>query len=601
MSDATLSLLVLAGCVGLFIWNRLSVGVVAILTALALYATGLVTATEAVAGFGDPVVVFIASLFVLSEGLESSGVTAWAGQQLITRAGTARNRLLIALMGLSAVMAALVTPNGAAAALLPVVVLASRRSKQSTSQMLMPLAFAASAGALLVLSGSTVNVIVSDALFEATGERFGFFEFGLIGLPLVLVDHRGLGPRRPPAPARPVADVAARRLLRARRHPGRALQPRRGLLPARGPAGVRRRRQPARAGRGARRRGAHRGAAVHRVRRPARTTSLGVGDVVVVTGESDGITSLVDRHGFAVATTPLTRGTREALLGREVGVAELVVRPRSRVIGEVVFAGLVRSGVTVLGVRRLGKDRGGDHLALAEGDSLLVHGPWPYVEAFAADDDVLIVDSPELVRRQTVALGPKAWRAIAVLVGTVALLATGVVPPAIAGLDRRDRDGDDRGRRRPAGLPGGLLADRRARRRAHPAVGRDRLVRRRGPGGRLAGRHRRRRQPAGGPRRDLRAHRRCSVRWSATPRPCSSSRPSRWPWRNESGVALAPVLMLVAVAGAASFLTPIATPANMMVMGAGGYRFSDYWKLGLATTLAWFVVAVLLIPVIWPT
>ena len=90
-------------------------------------------------------------------------------------------------MGLSAVMAALVTPNGAAAALLPVVVLASRRSKQSTSQMLMPLAFAASAGALLVLSGSTVNVIVSDALFEATGERFGFFEFGLIGLPLVLV------------------------------------------------------------------------------------------------------------------------------------------------------------------------------------------------------------------------------------------------------------------------------------------------------------------------------------------------------------------------------------------------------------------------------
>ena len=130
MSDATLSLLVLAGCVGLFIWNRLSVGVVAILTALALYATGLVTATEAVAGFGDPVVVFIASLFVLSEGLESSGVTAWAGQQLITRAGTARNRLLIALMALSAVMAALVTPNGAAAALLPVVVLASRRSKQ---------------------------------------------------------------------------------------------------------------------------------------------------------------------------------------------------------------------------------------------------------------------------------------------------------------------------------------------------------------------------------------------------------------------------------------------------------------------------------------
>ncbi|WP_448631128.1 SLC13 family permease [Cellulomonas soli] len=68
----------------------------------------------------------------------------------------------------------------------------------------------------------------------------------------------------------------------------------------------------------------------------------------------------------------------------------------------------------------------------------------------------------------------------------------------------------------------------------------------------------------------------------------------------ETGVALAPVLMLVAVAGAASFLTPIATPANMLVMGPGGYRFGDYWKLGLATMLAWLAVALAVIPLVWP-
>jgi len=68
----------------------------------------------------------------------------------------------------------------------------------------------------------------------------------------------------------------------------------------------------------------------------------------------------------------------------------------------------------------------------------------------------------------------------------------------------------------------------------------------------------------------------------------------------EAGLALPPVLMLVAVAGAASFLTPIATPANMIVMTPGGYTFASYWKLGLATTAAWFVVGVGLIPVIWP-
>jgi len=68
----------------------------------------------------------------------------------------------------------------------------------------------------------------------------------------------------------------------------------------------------------------------------------------------------------------------------------------------------------------------------------------------------------------------------------------------------------------------------------------------------------------------------------------------------EAHVAVRPVLMLVAVAGAASFLTPIATPANTMVMGPGGYRFGDYWKFGLVVMAAWLVVALAIIPVVWP-
>ena len=86
MDDATTALVVLAAVVALFVWNRLSVGVVAILAALGLWTTGLVTTHEAVAGFGDPVVVFIATLFVVSEGIDSTGVTAWAGHQLLRRA-----------------------------------------------------------------------------------------------------------------------------------------------------------------------------------------------------------------------------------------------------------------------------------------------------------------------------------------------------------------------------------------------------------------------------------------------------------------------------------------------------------------------------------
>jgi di/tricarboxylate transporter len=64
-------------------------------------------------------------------------------------------------------------------------------------------------------------------------------------------------------------------------------------------------------------------------------------------------------------------------------------------------------------------------------------------------------------------------------------------------------------------------------------------------------------------------------------------------------VSAKPVLMAVCVAGAAAFLTPVATPANLMVMEPGGYRFSDYWKLGLPLLVLFGLVAVLLVPVIW--
>lgn len=66
------------------------------------------------------------------------------------------------------------------------------------------------------------------------------------------------------------------------------------------------------------------------------------------------------------------------------------------------------------------------------------------------------------------------------------------------------------------------------------------------------------------------------------------------------GVSPDPVLMSTAVAAAASFLTPIATPTNLMVMGPGGYAFGDYWKLGLPLMIWFFVVATFYVPLIWP-
>lgn len=227
MSDQTITFLLLAAVVVLFVLDRFPVAVVAVATALSLWATGVLDLNQALAGFGDPAVLFIASLFVVSESLDATGITAWAGQELIARVGDSRTRLLVLTLSLVAVLTALISVNGGVAALLPVTVVLALRLRRSPSQLLLPVAFAAHAGSLLTLSGSPVNVIASEFADDAGAGSFGYFSFALVGLPLVvgtiafvvffgerLLPHRP-GPLRLP------------RLQRARTHPGRAVRPRR--------------------------------------------------------------------------------------------------------------------------------------------------------------------------------------------------------------------------------------------------------------------------------------------------------------------------------------------------------------------------------------
>ena len=129
MSDSTITFVILAAVVVVFVWDRLPVAIVAVGVALSLWATGVLELEEALAGFGDPTVIFIASLFVVSEALDATGVTAWAGQQLIARVGESRTRLVVLTMLLVAGLTALISVNGAVAALLPVAVLMARPAR----------------------------------------------------------------------------------------------------------------------------------------------------------------------------------------------------------------------------------------------------------------------------------------------------------------------------------------------------------------------------------------------------------------------------------------------------------------------------------------
>ena len=540
-----------------------------------------------------------------------TGVTAWAGQLLIKGAGEeSRTRLLLLTMRLVSLLTALISLNGAVAALLPVVVVIAVRLKRNSSQLLMPLVFAAHAGSMLALTGTPVNVLVSEAGSDAGVGGFGFFEFALVGVPLlagtmaiIILFGERLLPERNGATM--PADFS--------RH-AKTLVEQYGLasgiyqMRVRASSPLCRRRASAAStcrpipgcssspSRRARRAG------------PLRRRHVAEGDHLLLRGDADAAAADSPRRCISPSATRVQQraGRGDAVQPRS-GLAEVVIPPRSGLIGQSVFPGMVtESGdLIVLAVQRAGaeiaaanatKDAGG--IVLQAGDTMLLQGTWKALDVHLDDPDVLVVSSPELVRRQAVPMGPGAKQAIAILFAMVVLLATGVVPPAVAGLLAAG-----------AIILSGIMTVEQSYRAigwttvilvgammplstAMVETGAAKLMAERlvdlvgdaGPLALLAGLF------------VLTAIMGQLISNTAT---ALIVIPIGVAAAASMGISPRPVLMSTAVAAAGAFLTPIATPTNLMVMGPGGYAFSDYWKLGLPLLIWFFVVAVFIVPLIW--
>lgn len=600
MSDIAISFAILGVVVALFISNRVPVGIVAIGAALSLWATGVLDLEQVLAGFGDPSVLFIASLFVVSEGLDATGVTTWAGQQLIDRAGTGRNRLVTMTMVLVALLTALISVNGAVAALLPVVVVMAVRLGRSPSQLLMPLVFGAHAGSMLALTGTPVNVIVSEAAVGAGEAGFGFFEFAFAGIPLLLgsiavVVFFGdkLLPARTAKVIPPDLSLHARTLveqyrledgaawLRIREGSPLVGRPRAELELSAYPelrlVGVQ-----------------------DRDHTPPGERHLVLGDVLMVRGSAEEVAVLAADMVLAIREDTVS-DVSERLIDRTRGLAEVVVPPRSELVGTPVFPGMVTSSgdLVVLAVQRGGEDLGPAETALAAGDTLLLQGTWSALDDKLASPEVLVVNSPDVVRRQAVPLGAGAKRALVVLAGMVIALATGIVPAAVAGLVAACalvllRVVSPEGAYRSISwttvvLVAGMLplSTAMAQTGAADLIAQQLVafVGDAGPYALLAG---------------LFVLTVIFGQLISNMATALIVIPIAIAAAGDLGLSVRPVLMSVTIAAAAAYLTPVATPVNMMVMGPAGYEFGDYWKLGLPLIGVSFVVSVLLVPLIWP-
>jgi di/tricarboxylate transporter len=601
---------IVAAAVVLFVWNRLPVVVVAMMVPLALWTTGVLTLGQSLVGFGDPAVIFIASLFVVSSGLEMTGVTAWAGQFLIRGAGEeSRTRLLLLMMVLVALLTALISLNGAVAALLPVVVVIAVRLQRKSSQLLMPLVFSAHAGSMLALTGTPVNVLVSEAGSDAGVGGFSFFEFALAGVPLlagtiaiiILFGERLLphcnGATMPADFSRHAKTLVEQYGLASGIHLMR-MRPSSPYVGA-APSAINLAAFPelelvaVQDGESA---------------APLRRSVMADGDHLLLRGDAEAAAAFAAKMHLALREEAAAASGEETLFNRRSGLAEVVIPPRSNLIGETVFPGMVtESGdLVVLAIQRGGAqmaeaaaDKSPASVVLQAGDTMLLQGTWKALDVRLNHPDVLVVSSPELVRRQAVPMGPGARHAVVILLAMVVLLATGVVPPAVAGL-----------------LAAGaiILTGIMTVEQSYRAVGwttvilvaammplshamvetgaamlmADRLVSLVGDAGPLA-------LLAG-----------LSVLTAILGQLISNTAtaliiiPVGVAAATSMGISPRPVLMSTAVAAAASFLTPIATPTNLMVMGPGGYAFGDYWKLGLPLMIWFFVVSVGIVPMIWP-
>ncbi|WP_096787762.1 SLC13 family permease [Rhodobacter sp. CZR27] len=598
MSDIWTVFAIVGVIVVLFIWDRLPVIAVCMIAALSLWATGILTLNQSMAGFGDPAIIFVASLFVVSGGLEATGVTAWAGQILIRQAGDSRPRLIVLMMGVAGLLSGLISVNGAVASLLPVVIVMAIRLGQPPSQLLMPLVFAAHAGSQILLTGSPVNVLVSEASLDAGGGGFGYLEFALVGFPLiagsiliVVLFGRWLLPSRTSATLPPDLSRHAMTLIEQYRLASDVHQLRvREESPL---VGVPRQEFDL-SGRD--------GLTLVTLKeadgRSARRDAIRPGDVVVVRGQAEAAAALASdfRLSFSEDDAPDLERT---LFNRQSGLAEIQIPPRSKLVGERFFPGMVTQGgdLIVLAVQRHGEDLD-PSLPLAVGDTLLLQGTWAALEKRLKPAEVLMVNSPDLVRRQALPMGPGARNMLAILGAMVVLLATGLVPPAIAGV-----------------LAAGavLLSGIQSVEQVYRAINWTTVI--------LMGAMMplsTAMQQTGAA--DLLATGLVDMIGESSPhlllvglfvlsavmgQIISNTAtaliviPIAVVAAAQMGVSPQPILMAVCLASAAAFLTPVATPTNLMVMDPGAYRFGDYWKLGLPLMIWFFLIAVFLVPVLW--
>lgn len=595
----------LAAAIVMFALDRPRVDAVALLMMTALPFTGVLTMSEALAGFSDPNVVLIAALFVLGEGLVRTGVAQRVGDWLIARAGRSETRLIVLLMLVVSGLGSLMSSTGVVAIFIPIVLRVTQNTDSTPSRLMMPLSVAALISGMTTLVATTPNLIVNGALVRGGSAGFGFFSFTPFGVPILalgiaymLFARRWLAIGGPSAdgPARPSLATwieryrLAGREYRLRIEPGSPLVGRRiGDLDLRAVEGasiiaIERARRFA-----------------SEVVRPVAGTELCAGDVLLI-DVFLARTAIHDLRGrYGLEELPLS-GAYFSDRAQEIGMAEAMVTADSELAGRTIVGAKLRnrSGLTVIGLRR-GRDALASGLRderLRVGDTLLLVGPWKDIDRLATGSDLVLLALPA-ERADVLPVPGKAPQAVLCLALVVVLMVSGVVPNVQAGLigclllgALRCIDLDTAYRAihwKSLVLIVGMLPFSLALERTGgvelAAEALTSLTAGLGTRGVLA---------------VLFAITALLGLFVSNTATAVLMAPVALAIAGELHASPYPFAMIVALAASTAFMAPISSPVNTLVLGPGNYAFGDFVKVGVPLALLVMTLSVLLVPLLLP-
>ena len=184
MDPTTITLLFLLFAIVMFVLEKIPLGVTSMIVCIGLVVTGVLDVNTAFAGFIDTNVILFVAMFIVGGALFETGMANKIGG-LVTRFARTERMLIVSIMTITGLMSGVLSNTGTAAVLIPVVIGIAAKSGSKRSKFLTPLVFAAAMGGNLSLIGAPGNMIAQSAL-EKIGLRFGFFEYGIVGLPILV-------------------------------------------------------------------------------------------------------------------------------------------------------------------------------------------------------------------------------------------------------------------------------------------------------------------------------------------------------------------------------------------------------------------------------